>query len=90
MDDRLQRLQSTITRHQIAFNQASVGKTCTILIERKGRHPGQWIGKSPWLQSVWIATSDGREAAIGDSFDVELAEAGPNSLMGLVRETVAI
>lgn len=89
MDYRLQRLQSTITRHQIAFNQASVGKTCTILIERKGRHPGQWIGKSPWLQSVWIAAADGREAAIGDSFDVELAEAGPNSLMGLVRETVA-
>ncbi|ODT00744.1 MAG: tRNA (N6-isopentenyl adenosine(37)-C2)-methylthiotransferase MiaB [Erythrobacter sp. SCN 62-14] len=81
MDERLQRLQSRIGHHQFAFNQASVGKTCTILIERKGRHEGQWIGKSPWLQSVWVEAS----AEIGDMIEVELAEAGPNSLKGVVK-----
>jgi hypothetical protein len=51
MDDRLQRLQQRIGQHQLAFNQASVGKRCTVLVERTGRHEGQWLGKSPWLQS---------------------------------------
>jgi tRNA-2-methylthio-N6-dimethylallyladenosine synthase len=79
---RLQRLQSALNRDQLAFNQASVGRTCRVLIERKGKLPGQWLGKSPWLQSVWF---DG-DHAIGDLVQVELLQAGPNSLEGRVRE----
>lgn len=82
MDDRLQRLQARLNRDQLTFNQASVGRTCKVLIERKGKHEGQWLGKSPWLQSVWF---DG-DYQLGDLVEVELAEAGPNSLRGLVRE----
>ncbi|MFM7348599.1 MAG: tRNA (N6-isopentenyl adenosine(37)-C2)-methylthiotransferase MiaB [Erythrobacter sp.] len=81
MADRLQRLQARIAEHQYAFNTASVGKTCEVLVERTGRHPGQWLGKSPWLQSVWFEG----DHAVGDLVEVELAEAGPNSLRGLVR-----
>jgi tRNA-2-methylthio-N6-dimethylallyladenosine synthase len=81
MDERLQRLQAALGRHQLAFNRASVGKTCAVLIERKGKKPGQWLGKSPWLQSVHIEG----EAAIGDLLEVELAAAGPNSLAGELR-----
>ena len=84
MEDRLARLQSALNRDQLAFNQASAGKRCTILVERKGKHAGQWLGKSPWLQSVW---SDGA-AAIGDLVEVELVEAGPNSLAGRLLATV--
>ncbi|MGE3690337.1 MAG: tRNA (N6-isopentenyl adenosine(37)-C2)-methylthiotransferase MiaB [Novosphingobium sp.] len=80
MDERLQRLQAALNRDQLAFNRASLGKRCTVLVERKGRHPGQWLGKSPWLQSVHFEG----EAAIGDLTRVELAEAGPNSLSGRV------
>jgi tRNA-2-methylthio-N6-dimethylallyladenosine synthase len=82
MDERLQRLQSRIAGHQFAFNQASVGKACAVLVERTGRHPGQWLGKSPWLQSVWFEG----DYAIGDVVQVKLAEAGPNSLKGVLRE----
>jgi tRNA-2-methylthio-N6-dimethylallyladenosine synthase len=85
MDDRLQRLQAALGRHQLAFNRASVGKTCAVLIERKGKKPGQWLGKSPWLQSVHIEG----EAAIGDLLEVELAAAGPNSLAGELRVRAA-
>ena len=84
MDDRLQRLQSALNRDQLAFNQASVGKTCQVLVERKGKHEGQWLGKSPWLQSVWFAEESGGAAAIGDLVEVELVEAGPNSLAGRI------
>jgi tRNA-2-methylthio-N6-dimethylallyladenosine synthase len=86
MADRLQRLQQRLAHHQYAFNKASMGKTCKVLVDRTGRDPGQWLGKSPWLQSVWF---DG-DYAIGDLVEVELAEAGPNSLKGLVRQTVSV
>ena len=89
MDERLQRLQAALNRDQIAFNEASVGKTCEVLVERRGKLEGQWLGKSPWLQSVWFAEGKGREAQIGDLVSVELAEAGPNSLRGVIRQTVA-
>ncbi len=85
MDKRLQRLQSALNRDQAAFNAASVGKRCAVLVERKGKKPGQWLGKSPWLQSVWFEG----DHAIGDLVEVELVEAGPNSLAGRVLETVA-
>jgi tRNA-2-methylthio-N6-dimethylallyladenosine synthase len=84
MDDRLQRLQARINRDQLAFNEASVGKTCTVLVERKGKHPGQWLGKSPWLQSVWFEARAARPVAIGDLVEVALVEAGPNSMKGAV------
>lgn len=80
MDERLQRLQAAITRDQLAFNKASVGKTCQVLVERKGRREGQWLGKTPWLQSAHF-TGD---YAVGDLVEVELLEAGPNSLSARV------
>jgi tRNA-2-methylthio-N6-dimethylallyladenosine synthase len=85
MQPRLQRLQAAINRDQLAFNQASVGKTVPVLIERRGKLPGQWLGKSPWLQSVWFEG----DHAIGDLVEVELIEAGPNSLEGRQKMAVA-
>jgi tRNA-2-methylthio-N6-dimethylallyladenosine synthase len=78
MDERLQRLQAHLDRDQYAFNQASIGQRCLVLIERRGRQPGQWLGKSPWLQSVHCTD----QAAIGDLIEVELIDAGPKSLTG--------
>ena len=86
MDERLQRLQAALNAHQHAFNQATVGKRTTILLERKGRHPGQLIGKTPWLQSVHI---DAASAAIGDLIEVDILSAGPNSLAGLIASRQA-
>ena len=85
MDDRLQRLQAALNRDQWVFNRATEGRTCEVLVERKGKHPGQWLGKTPWLQSAWFEGDVG----IGDLVQVELVEAGPNSLAGRLRERVA-
>jgi tRNA-2-methylthio-N6-dimethylallyladenosine synthase len=85
MDDRLQRLQARINAHSLAFNTSKVGSHTEILIERKGRHPGQMIGKSPWLQSVHVETA----AQPGDFMDVTLLAAGPNSMTGAVRHKAA-
>ncbi len=76
MEERLQRLQSKLADHSTAFNRSSIGRDMVILIDRKGRRPGQMIGKSPWLQSVFVET----EARIGDMVDVSINQALPNSL----------
>jgi len=81
MDERLQRLQAEVARGQAAFNEATVGRHCTVLLERPGKQPGQLIGKSPWLQSIHLITG----ATIGDLVDVEIVSAGPNSLGGVER-----
>ncbi len=83
MDERLHRLQATIGASQLAFNQATVGKRLSVLLERSGRHPGQLVGKSPWLQSVVVEHADAR---IGDLIEVDIVSAGPNSLGGAVIE----
>ncbi|MEO6153273.1 MAG: tRNA (N6-isopentenyl adenosine(37)-C2)-methylthiotransferase MiaB [Croceibacterium sp.] len=82
MDERLQRLQSVLNRHQLSFNEASVGSTCDVLIERRGKRPGQWLGKSPSLQSVYFEG----DARIGDLVSVTLESGGPNSLSGILRK----
>lgn len=84
MDERLQRLQAAINRDQEAFNKATVGRACEILLERKGKLPGQLIGKSPWLQSVHLVSG----GAIGDMVEVEIEAAWPNSVSGVERVQV--
>jgi tRNA-2-methylthio-N6-dimethylallyladenosine synthase len=85
MDERLQRLQARLAEHSLAFNRATMGQDLTILIDRKGRLPGQMIGKSPWLQSVFVET----DARIGDMVDVTITQALPNSLGGVLRHQAA-
>jgi tRNA-2-methylthio-N6-dimethylallyladenosine synthase len=76
MDERLQRLQAAISAGQRSFNETSVGRTCEVLVERTGRYPGQWLGKTPWLQSAHFEGA----AAIGDLVEVKLTAALGNSL----------
>ena len=78
MEERLARLHASLGRDQFAFNRATEGRVCEVLVERSGKLPGQWLGKSPWLQSVLFTG----EAAIGDVVRVELVEAGPMSVQG--------
>jgi tRNA-2-methylthio-N6-dimethylallyladenosine synthase len=85
MDERLQRLQAKITQHQLAFNRSKVGCDTQVLIERRGRHDGQMIGRSPWLQSVHVQT----DARAGEIVDVTLVAVGPNSMTGAARQKVA-
>ncbi len=80
MDERLQRLQAAIARDQGAFNAASVGQRCDVLIERRGRKAGQMLGKSPWLQSVHIEC----DAAVGEMVTVDIVESWPLSLTGIL------
>ena len=77
--ERLSELQKLLARQQRAFNQACIGRVLPVLLEKPGRHPGQLVGRSPYLQSVHItAASD----SIGDIVPVEISAATQNSLSG--------
>ncbi len=83
--ERLARLQALLEAQQRAFNAAQVGRTLPVLFERPGRHPGQVIGRSPYLQAVHC---EGGEALIGRIAPVWIVGAAHNSLSGeLMLET---
>ena len=86
MDERLQRLQALLNEQQYAFNQQTVGRKTDILLERQGKLDGQLIGKTPWLQSVHVISPD---LAIGDLVEIDITQAGPNSLTGQIKERLA-
>ncbi|WP_417615869.1 tRNA (N6-isopentenyl adenosine(37)-C2)-methylthiotransferase MiaB [Parasphingorhabdus sp.] len=86
MDERLQRLQALLNEQQYAFNQQTVGRTTDILLERQGKLEGQLLGKTPWLQSVHIISPN---LKIGDLVEIEITQAGPNSLAGQIKERLA-
>lgn len=56
--ERLQRLQTLLNEQQVAFNASKVGSTMDVLLERKGREPGQLGGRSPWLQAVHMSAPE--------------------------------
>ena len=76
-DERLQRLQALITQHQQEIQQSMVGREVSVLVEKKGRLPGQMLGKSDYLHAVHIENSS---AAIGDIQRVRITESKTNSL----------
>ena len=78
-DERLARLQDLINEQQAAFNAASVGKSCEVLFERAGRHPGQLVGRSPHNQAVHV---DAPRHTIGDIAVVMIEACKPHSLEG--------
>ena len=76
-DARLARLQALLRQQQTAFNEACVGKTIDVLLEKPGRDANQLIGRSPWLQSVVVPSHCGH---IGDIVSVEITHSLTNSL----------
>jgi tRNA-2-methylthio-N6-dimethylallyladenosine synthase len=77
--ERLARLQALLVRQQRAFNEASIGQHFSLLLERPGKLQDQFIGRSPYLQSVHIRDT---KARLGDLVMARITGAGPNSLEG--------
>ena len=80
-------MQALLGEQQRAFNQACIGRVLPVLFEKPGRHPGQLVGRSPYLQSVH---ADAMEDRIGNIAAVRIEAARSNSLAGaVVAEAVA-
>ncbi|MEI7601164.1 MAG: tRNA (N6-isopentenyl adenosine(37)-C2)-methylthiotransferase MiaB [Aestuariivirga sp.] len=82
---RLQELQALLHAQQTAFNAAMVGRTVPVLLEKRGRDPGQLVGRSPYLQSVHLQADEG---LIGTIVDTHISGVGTNSLSGHYTQAV--
>jgi tRNA-2-methylthio-N6-dimethylallyladenosine synthase len=82
--ERLYRLQAAIDRQQAAFNARCRGRSFDVLFEKPGRHPGQIVGRSPYLQPVQVM---GPSTMIGDIATVTVTELSANSLFGTLTHT---
>jgi tRNA-2-methylthio-N6-dimethylallyladenosine synthase len=82
--ERLLRLQRAIEQRQTAFNAQFLGRSFDVLFERTGRHPGQIVGRSPYLQTVQVQSPQGPGGgiAIGETAAVTVTELRANTLFG--------
>ena len=85
-EERLARLLALLEEQQRAFNAAQVGHTLEVLFEREGRHDGQILGRSPYLQAVHV---EGPKALIGQVAPVRIGAAATNSLTGALERALA-
>jgi tRNA-2-methylthio-N6-dimethylallyladenosine synthase len=79
--ERLARLQALLSQQALSFNQQWIGKTLPVLFDREGKREGQMMGKSPYLQSVYV--NDAMQHA-GKMVDVRITDAKMNSLTGVI------
>ncbi|MCF6215571.1 MAG: tRNA (N6-isopentenyl adenosine(37)-C2)-methylthiotransferase MiaB [Emcibacter sp.] len=82
--ERLAELQEVLNQQQRAFNDKSVGKVMSVLLERTGKQDTHLVGRSPYMQAVHVDVGD-KEAAekyFGQMVDMKIISAGPRSLKG--------
>jgi tRNA-2-methylthio-N6-dimethylallyladenosine synthase len=76
---RLHELQELLEVQQNAFNASMVGRTLPVLFEKPGRHSGQLIGRSPYLQGVHVYAP---QNMLGTIQPVRILSSSHNSLGG--------
>ncbi len=82
-DARLKELQDLLNTQQLAFNQSCVGRTLSVLLDRPGRHAGQLLGRSPYMQAVHV---DAPADWLGRVADLKIVSAGGNSLGAVLTD----
>ena len=85
--ERLALLQALLDAQRAQFNAECVGRDLDVLFEKPGRHPGQIVGRTPYLQSVQV---DAPTNLIGKVCSVTIDRPGSNSLFGRLADDVAI
>jgi tRNA-2-methylthio-N6-dimethylallyladenosine synthase len=77
--ERLAELQALLADQTRAFNEATVGRVLPVLLERAGRHDGQMVGRTPYLQPVHLLAPGARPGML---MDVAIEDSQPHSLAG--------
>jgi tRNA-2-methylthio-N6-dimethylallyladenosine synthase len=77
--ERLARLQALLEAQQRDFNATMKDRVLDVLVEKPGRHAGQVIGRSPYLQAVHF---EGETNLIGRIVPVEITASAHMSLGG--------
>lgn len=77
--ERLNILQDMLFSYQLNFNKECVGKIMPVLFESKGRHKGQLIGRTPYMQNLHAELSND---CLNKIINIQVTEATTNSLSG--------
>ncbi len=80
--ERLETLQQLLFSYQLKFNKESIGKLMPVLFDIKGRHKGELIGRTPWMQNL--------HAELGKEYqnrivNIKVTGATVNSLSGIIE-----
>ncbi|MCB1545988.1 MAG: radical SAM protein, partial [Rhodoblastus sp.] len=81
--ERLAELQGLLDAQAAAFNANCVGRSLDVLFEKPGRHDGQIVGRSPYLQSVQV---NGPNDLIGSTRRCTIERPGSHSLFGAIEQ----
>jgi tRNA-2-methylthio-N6-dimethylallyladenosine synthase len=79
-DERLSILQQELSKQQLEFNLSCVGKTMEVLFANNGKFDHQIVGKTPYMQSVYITNPDA--SLLGQVCGVKINSASMTSLSG--------
>jgi tRNA-2-methylthio-N6-dimethylallyladenosine synthase len=80
VEARLQALKDLTNAQQDAGLASMVGRELSVLIEKRGRNEGQWVGKSDYLHAVHVRETDDRPLCAGVLARVRVTQAQANSL----------
>jgi len=93
-DQRLQRLQALLNAQQLAFNQTCEGRSFEVLVERKGQDGDVWVGRSPYMQSVYVDTAslgrDKEHVNVGALISVKVEQGLAHALQGKAVDVVHV
>ena len=78
--ERLEILQNLLFDYQLKFNQQSIGQVMPVLFEHKGRHKGQLIGRTPYMQNLHADISADK---LNHIVNIKVTGATTNSLTGI-------
>ncbi|MBR2922065.1 MAG: tRNA (N6-isopentenyl adenosine(37)-C2)-methylthiotransferase MiaB [Alphaproteobacteria bacterium] len=79
--ERLAILQEKLFDYQYRFNMDTIGKVVPVLFETKGRHSGQLVGRTPYMQNLHAEVS---KDYLNKIVDIKVESATMNSLSGTV------
>ncbi|AIL64937.1 (Dimethylallyl)adenosine tRNA methylthiotransferase MiaB [Rickettsiales bacterium Ac37b] len=80
--ERLAKLQALTNKQQEEFNRSSIGTITEVLFDREGRHANQIIGKTPYMQPVYMNDN----SYFGKIAKVLLTNLSSNSLLATIYE----
>lgn len=80
---RLAKLQKVITESQYNFNQKFIGKVLPVLFDRVGKKENQIMGKTPYMQSVYLQNASELKDQL---LNVKIVEVFNNGLRGELVE----
>ena len=81
-NSRLYEIQELLRSQQLSFNNKTINSKIKVLVLKKGKRKYQYIGRSPFNQSVYFSSK--KDNLIGSFIDLNITEAFQNSLTGKI------